>query len=82
MLDKGKGSTMVAVRTTFDKQLNALQDNVLRIAEMVNTQLMQAVKALQTGDTALAQRVADFDARISTPLSTTCVTRRKSRHIP
>jgi phosphate transport system protein len=65
MLDKGKGSTMVAVRTTFDKQLNALQDNVLRIAEMVNTQLMQAVKALQTGDTALAQRVADFDATIN-----------------
>src|SRR5215475_4710363 len=57
---------MVATtRSTFDRQLELLQKDVCRLAEMVETQLKQAIKALQQHDMALAWRVETYDATVN-----------------
>ncbi|MCC7207004.1 MAG: phosphate signaling complex protein PhoU [Anaerolineae bacterium] len=56
---------MVALRTAFDRQLNALEGDVRQIASMVERQLADAVQALQTRDTALAQSVIDMDVEVN-----------------
>lgn len=56
---------MVAIRTLFDRQLQDLDNSTLRLAELVETQLTQAVRALQTRDLATARRVDEFDATIN-----------------
>lgn len=58
---------MVALttRSAFDRQLNELTQDVLSLAEMVESQLLESVKALQTFDMVRAQRVADYDNTIN-----------------
>jgi phosphate transport system protein len=57
---------MVATtRSAFDRKLNTLQDNVLSLAEMVESQLPEAVKALQLRDMDRARRVNEFDLTIN-----------------
>ena len=57
---------MVATtRSVFDKQLGVLRDDTLQIAEMVATQVEQAVHALQKRDMKAAHRVDEFDATIN-----------------
>jgi phosphate transport system protein len=58
---------MVALttRSAFDRQLNDLTQDVLSLAEMVESQLLEAVKALQTFDMVRAQRVDDYDNTVN-----------------
>jgi phosphate transport system protein len=60
-------SIMVATttRSAFDRQLNALQHDVLTLAEMVESQLVGAMKALRHQDSELAERVVRFDNEIN-----------------
>ncbi|MEP7288854.1 MAG: phosphate signaling complex protein PhoU [Chloroflexota bacterium] len=52
-------------RSVFDKQLNDLQIDVLKLSELVTTQALQATKALQKRDMSIAHRVDEFDATIN-----------------
>jgi phosphate transport system protein len=52
-------------RSAFDRQLGELQYDVLTLAEMVESQLVSAMKALRHGDPELAQRVDDYDKQIN-----------------
>ena len=57
---------MVATtRTVFDRQLTKGQDNVLRLSELVATQVSDATRALQQRNVALAQRVSDNDTLVN-----------------
>jgi phosphate transport system protein len=57
---------MVATtRSVFDRQLSDLQDNVLYLSELVVSQVLQAVQALQTHDMDTARRVDGLDATIN-----------------
>jgi phosphate transport system protein len=56
---------MVALRVAFDRQLNMLEGDVLRLGEMVETQLTETIKALQSRDAESARRIAEFDATIN-----------------
>ncbi len=57
---------MVATtRSAFDRQLSDLQDNVLYLSELVATQVLQAIQALQTHDMEAARRVDGLDATIN-----------------
>ncbi|MBX3085497.1 MAG: phosphate signaling complex protein PhoU [Anaerolineae bacterium] len=55
----------MTTRSAFDRQLNELLQDVLTLAEMVESQLTEAIKALEVYDVARAQRVADYDSRIN-----------------
>ncbi|HRE47274.1 MAG TPA: phosphate signaling complex protein PhoU [Aggregatilineales bacterium] len=57
---------MTTVRTAFDRQLKMLETDLLRLAELVETQLVEAIKALYTMDMIIAQRVHEFDAALNT----------------
>lgn len=56
---------MVTTRSMFDRELKALNSDLLRLGELVETQLVEAVRALQNRDTAVANRVVGFDATIN-----------------
>lgn len=56
---------MVVLRSVFDRQLRLLETEVLRLAEFVETQLVEAVKALQTRNFSAARRVESFDASVN-----------------
>lgn len=56
---------VASLRSTFDRQLNKLHSEVLSLAEMVESELVDAVKALQTRDVLRAQRVSVYDKRIN-----------------
>jgi phosphate transport system protein len=56
---------MVAPRSAFDRQLRMLENDVLRAAELVETQLVDAVNALQRQNIRAAQRVEAFDVTIN-----------------
>lgn len=56
---------MVALRSTFERQLKTLSNDLLRLAELVETQLVEAVRALQQRDFEAARRVEAFDATIN-----------------
>jgi phosphate transport system protein len=56
---------MVALRVAFDRQLNMLESDVLRLGEMVETQLTETIKALQSRDAESARRIAEFDTTIN-----------------
>jgi phosphate transport system protein len=49
----------------FDRELKTLNGDLLRLGELVETQLVEAVLALQNRDTAMARRVVEFDATIN-----------------
>jgi phosphate transport system protein len=61
------GCNMVATttRSAFDRQLGSLLHDVLALSEMVDTQLQDALKALDTYDSVLAQRVSDYDSTVN-----------------
>ncbi|MFQ3535847.1 MAG: phosphate signaling complex protein PhoU [Aggregatilineales bacterium] len=56
---------MVTLRSTFERQLKTLNNDLLRLAELVETQLVEAVRALQQRDFEAARRVEAFDATIN-----------------
>lgn len=56
---------MVALRTGFERQLNTLHVDLLRLAELVETQLSEALKSLQNRNLEQAQRVDAYDATIN-----------------
>jgi phosphate transport system protein len=56
---------MVAMRSVFDRQLRLLENEVLRLAEFVETQLVEAMKALNYRDMDIARRVDAFDATVN-----------------
>jgi phosphate transport system protein len=49
----------------FDRELKTLNGDLLRLGELVETQLVEAVLALQNRDTAMAHRVVEFDTTIN-----------------
>lgn len=56
----------MSIRSTFDQELAALRDNVLRLGSMVDTAIEHAMQALQERDQALAQRIIADDEQINT----------------
>jgi len=56
---------MVTTRSMFDRELKTLNGDLLRLGELVETQLVEAVLALQNRDTAMAHRVVEFDTTIN-----------------
>ncbi|HVO42366.1 MAG TPA: phosphate signaling complex protein PhoU [Aggregatilineales bacterium] len=56
---------VASIRATFDRQLDLLQKDVLRLAEMVDGELEQAVTAVQNHDLGLAWRVDTYDASVN-----------------
>ncbi len=56
---------MVTTRSMFDRELKTLNGDLLRLGELVETQLVEAVLALQNRDTAMARRVVEFDTTIN-----------------
>ncbi len=52
-------------RTVLDNELNALRDNILRLSSMVDTAIEQAMIALDTRDTNLANQVDLNDQEIN-----------------
>jgi phosphate transport system protein len=55
----------MVVRSNFLRQLQLLENDLLRLAELVETQVVDAVRALQTHDIVLANRVDEFDSAIN-----------------
>jgi phosphate transport system protein len=56
---------MMTIRTQFDRQLRMLDNDLLRLAELVETQLVDAVTALYNHDLAAAQRVEAYDSALN-----------------
>jgi phosphate transport system protein len=56
---------MVTLRSTFERQLKTLSNDLLRLAELVETQLVEAVRALQQRDFQAARRVEAFDTTVN-----------------
>lgn len=56
---------MVTLRSTFERQLKTLSNDLLRLAELVETQLLEGVRALQHCDLGAARRVEAFDTTIN-----------------
>jgi phosphate transport system protein len=56
---------MTHPRTVLDNELNALRDNILRLASMVDTAIEQAMAALDSRDVALATQVDHGDQEIN-----------------
>jgi phosphate transport system protein len=52
-------------REEFQRELDALQDEVLRLGEVIVTRLRKAVTALEDHDVSLAERIADADHEIN-----------------
>jgi phosphate transport system protein len=52
-------------RATFDRQLAILRDDTVRMSQMVDTSIEQAIQALKNQDVALAQQVVANDDRIN-----------------
>jgi phosphate transport system protein len=52
-------------REEFQRELDALRDDVVRMGEVVLTRLRQAVTAIENHDVALAERIADADHEIN-----------------
>jgi len=55
----------MTTRTAFDRELQRLRDNLLRLGSMVDTAIHQAVQALRGRDRAQAQRVIVGDQNIN-----------------
>lgn len=54
-----------ATRSILDSKLKSLQDGVVLLSELVESQLLEAEKALQARDVNRARRVAEFDRSIN-----------------
>ena len=53
------------IRPTFDQELHALQDNLLRMGSMLETALARAMQALTARDIGLAEQVVADDDKIN-----------------
>ena len=54
-----------STRQIFDQQLESLQYDILSLAEMVESQLVEAMKALRKRDVTIATRVRAYDKRVN-----------------
>jgi phosphate transport system protein len=52
------------IRTTFRKQLQEIQDDILNMGSMVENAINQAITSLKNRDLALAQKIIEDDHRI------------------
>ncbi len=52
-------------RSTFDRQLGTLRDQVVQVSDVVEQSLALSMKALQHHDLDLAQRIDQFDTQIN-----------------
>lgn len=52
-------------RKGFDRELNQLRDLLLKMAEHVNTALVDAINSLKSGDLKLAQKVVSKDIQLN-----------------
>ena len=55
----------MSIRSTFDQELQALRDNVLRLGSMVDTAIGRAMQSLKARDQKLAQQVIVEDEDIN-----------------
>ncbi len=55
----------ISLRSTFDRELSLIRDNLLRMGSLVDTAIDRALTALQTGDAALARQIIDDDGVIN-----------------
>ena len=55
----------MSIRTTFDLDLQALRDKVIRLGSMVDTAIARSMQALKERDRSLAQRVIAEDEKIN-----------------
>jgi len=53
------------IRGRFEEQLTELRDDILRMGKLVEEEMLLAIRALETLDTALAQQVATVDAGVN-----------------
>jgi phosphate transport system protein len=51
--------------TRFDKELNEIEDLLVKMADLVGQQIKDSAKALQTGDDTLAKSVSKGDSKIN-----------------
>lgn len=56
---------MTQTRGMLDRELAEIRDNVLRIGEMLNQAIRRSIRALEKGDTALAQQIVADDEKIN-----------------
>jgi len=56
---------MDGARTQFDRQLKSMRDDILQLADMVDTAIELSMDALKEQDVDLAQQVVDGDERIN-----------------
>jgi phosphate transport system protein len=54
-----------ATRSSLDRELQAIEDNMLRMGEMVDEAIQASLRALAERDRGLAQQIVDGDARIN-----------------
>ncbi len=52
-------------RAAFERQLNEIQEDMLVMASMVETAVLQSIEALKTRNVALAQRIIEHDIDIN-----------------
>lgn len=53
------------VRSTLDRDLRTLQDDLLRMGDLLDTAIQHAVRALSTLDSALARQIVADDAKVN-----------------
>ncbi|MCC7450396.1 MAG: phosphate signaling complex protein PhoU [Anaerolineae bacterium] len=53
------------IRTTFERHLGDLRDNLLRLSSMTDRAIADSIKALIDRDAALAQQVSSTDAKLN-----------------
>jgi phosphate transport system protein len=58
--------TAMSIRASFDTELQALLDTILRLGSRVDSAIGHAIRALKTNDTALAGRIVAEDETINT----------------
>jgi phosphate transport system protein len=54
-----------ATRSSLDRELRAIEDNMLRMGEMVDEAIQASLRALAERDRGLAQQVVDGDAKVN-----------------
>ena len=56
---------MLTNRSTFDRQLGILRDQVIQISDLVEQTIAESMKALQKHDFEMAQHINQFDSQIN-----------------
>jgi phosphate transport system protein len=55
----------MSIRSAFDRELQELRDDVLRLGSMVDTAIGQSIRALKERDLVLAQRIIGDDEKLN-----------------